>query len=582
MSSARLKLACLGILCWPFVLAGADPVSPATQRPLIQQVDERALDPARDGWVSESTSAQVSSEFKRLAKALCQTDLPTALDEWSEVVVTLPSPEALRTLREDPQFTVLRSDATPAAVTTGMQAVAHFIAPTAQLTRAKFKVIGIQLNPQQVTTQQRCEFFAGTEDRLLELHADATATWQRQPEATPRLTELTFASVDLVSRPRPAGRLFQDQTEAVMGSVPAYTSQLQLGIDAWLQRLDKMLTDQFGHHGLAVVDINADHRDDLYVCQPGGLPNLLLLQQADGTLRRVTDSGLDVLDLSRSALFLDFDNDDDQDLVLATASQVVFFRQARPLQFERVAAFNISDANSLAASDVDRDGDLDVYVCVYSGDGGESRASPTPIPIHDARNGGTNVLLRCESLGDSWQFVDATARLGLGVGNDRWSYSASWEDYDNDGDEDLYVANDFGRNNLYRNDGGQFREVSAEAGLDEAAFGMSVSWGDYDRDGLMDVYVSNMFSGAGNRVVPQPQFQPDGSASFRKQMRYAARGNSLFRNQGEGKFADVSEQAGVTFGRWAWGSLFADIDNDGWEDLLVGNGFVTRQHAPDL
>ena len=300
-------------------------------------------------------------------------------------------------------------------------------------------------------------------------------------------------------------------------------------------------------------------------------------------MREAVSSGVDILDLSRSALFLDLDNDADQDLVVATSTHVLMFANDGRAHFRLVSKNHVRDANSLSAVDVDLDGDLDLYVCVYSGDGGDSRSSPTPIPIHDAQNGGPNVLLRNEdTTGSTWKFADATSQLGLDELNNRWSYAASWEDYDNDGDSDLYVANDFGRNNLYRNDGGRFVEASSQAGLDEAAFGMSVSWSDYDQDGLMDVYVSNMFSGAGNRIVPQENFQPAAEPSLREHLRYAARGNSLFRNRGDGTFEDVSETANVTLGRWAWGSLFADINNDGWEDLLVGNGFVTRENSGDL
>ena len=156
------------------------------------------------------------------------------------------------------------------------------------------------------------------------------------------------------------------------------------------------------------------------------------------------------------------------------------------------------------------------------------------------------------------------------------------EDYDADGDADLYVANDFGTNNLYRNEGGRFVEASREAGINESAFGMSVTWGDYNRDGHLDVYVSNMFSGAGSRITAQEKFQPKATSEIRQKLRYASRGNTLYANQGDGTFRDESVAANVTMGRWAWGSQFLDINNDSWEDLLVGNGFVTRENAPDL
>ena len=162
------------------------------------------------------------------------------------------------------------------------------------------------------------------------------------------------------------------------------------------------------------------------------------------------------------------------------------------------------------------------------------------------------------------------------------------EDYDNDGDLDLCVANDFGRNNLYQNTNGPesgspfFKDVAAEAGVEDISSGMSADWADYDNDGWMDLYVGNMFSAAGNRITYQRNFRPGEDATKLSQMRRMARGNSLFRNTGDGKFSDVSVATNVTMGRWSWGSKFADLNNDGWEDLVIGNGFVTNRNPDDL
>ena len=102
--------------------------------------------------------------------------------------------------------------------------------------------------------------------------------------------------------------------------------------------------------------------------------------------------------------------------------------------------------------------------------------------------------------------MDVTQETGLNQNNSRYTLSASWNDFDLDGDQDLYVANDFGRNNLYRNDEGKFIDIAAEAGVEDLSAGMGVCWGDYNQDGLMDLYVSNMFSSAGNRVATSVSF----------------------------------------------------------------------------
>jgi hypothetical protein len=220
-----------------------------------------------------------------------------------------------------------------------------------------------------------------------------------------------------------------------------------------------------------------------------------------------------------------------------------------------------------------------MYVCDYSGATDGLADLPLPLPYFDARNGGRNYLIR--NLG-GWKFADVTADVGLDQDNHRYSFAAAWEDDDRDGDLDLLVVNDFGPNNLYRNDQGRFRDVAAQAGLHAGAFGMSASFGDYDQDGWMDIYVANMFSAAGNRVTFQPQFKPGESDATRARFQYLAKGNSLFRNRGDGTYEDTSVPMAVTMGRWSWGSLFVDLNNDRWDDLLVANGFITGTMSDDL
>ena len=202
-----------------------------------------------------------------------------------------------------------------------------------------------------------------------------------------------------------------------------------------------------------------------------------------------------------------------------------------------------------------------------------------PMPFHDANNGGSNMLWR--NVGDL-EFRDVTGATGMNKSNSRYSFAASWEDYDNDGDQDLYVANDYGRNCLYRNDGGSFTEVASALRLEDTSSGMSVSWADFNLDGQMDVYTSNMFSSAGNRITYQKQFKPGLPEDIRRQFQHIAIGNSLFEGVAGQPFRDVGLQAGVNMGRWAWGSKFVDFNNDGRDDILVANGFITTEDTGDL
>ena len=209
----------------------------------------------------------------------------------------------------------------------------------------------------------------------------------------------------------------------------------------------------------------------------------------------------------------------------------------------------------------------------------------TGFMYHDANDGAPNILYRNEITADTtgaWRFADVTDDVGLGQNNTRHSLAAAWEDFDGDGDQDLYVANDYGRNCLYRNDGGSFVDIAPDAGVVDYGNGMSVSWGEVDRDGRMDLYVGNMWSSAGNRVTAHAQFMSDGDDETKELYKRFAKGNSLFRNLGDRTFADIGDEMGVEVGRWAWSSLFADINNDGWEDLLVANGFITTEDSGDL
>jgi hypothetical protein len=118
--------------------------------------------------------------------------------------------------------------------------------------------------------------------------------------------------------------------------------------------------------------------------------------------------------------------------------------------------------------------------------------------------------------------------------------------------------------------------------VEDIAAGMSVSWGDYNADGLMDIYISNMFSSAGSRVTYQRRFTNAADEETVRGLRRHARGNTLFENTGDGRFRDASIETGVTMGRWAWGSTFVDLNNDGLEDIYIVNGFVTRNSTSDL
>jgi hypothetical protein len=546
-------------------------------------------DPGADGWDTEVLAQLAESRLKELGKLFFEEGEAAKLLS-SNFTSDLLVPKNLVTAFEDEIALVERSGPRDAKPARGGLAdlQAAFEAVRAQSKEgpnerkySQFKFISVNADQSGPAGTYRTDVLVSlsfpTTDSTVEHHARWTVGWTPAESGDPVLKSITvrdFARTT-TKRPRP---LYSDVTASALAADPCYKTQLAYGLNHWLGRLPvRAMLNRFGTPGLAVGDVNGDGLDDLYLCQEPGLPNRLFLQNLDGTAREVAAAwGVDWIDDSRSALFLDLDNDGDQDLVVALYGAVVIARNDGQQRFEVATALPCSPSTtSLAAADFDRDGLLDLYLCAYAeGTAGASMgAAGERFVYHDAENGAANALFRNEG---EFSFRDVTRATGLDQNNRRWSFAASWEDFDDDGDQDLYVANDYGRNNLYRNDEGRFVDVAASAGVEDSASGMSAAWGDYDRDGRMDLYVANMFSAAGSRITAQEKFKTGTAQEIRDRFRRFARGNSLFRNTGAG-FNDVSVPAGVTLGRWAWSSNFVDLNNDAWPDLVVANGYLSSE-----
>lgn len=112
--------------------------------------------------------------------------------------------------------------------------------------------------------------------------------------------------------------------------------------------------------------------------------------------------------------------------------------------------------------------------------------------------------------------------------------------------------------------------------------GMSASWFDYDGDGQPDLYVSNMWTDAGQRITQQPAFRPAFDPATREAYRRHTKGNSLYRNRGDGTFTATEAEQGVEMGRWAWGADAHDFDNDGSPEIYVTCGMLTGGGSNDI
>lgn len=574
---------------------------PVAEVPIGKVVDwEAEIDnPSADGWDSEVLAEAAKKQLNHLGELIVDPG-PADPAELATIVAESFAGDGFVPPAERVFSTALvsvtrqRDESESSPARQGLDEVksdideAEFSGEEVKGCRTKFKVVKVETAEAGFVTEQLVSISWRTAAEIVEQHARWKVRWEG--DESPRMQRLEVREFEETRTKFGGLPLFADCTEAVLRDNACYGEQLLHGLGDWHDRIPVLKTlNGIGSPGIALGDVNGDGLDDLYLSQHPRLPNRLFLQNPDGTLRDVSaEWGLDWLEDSRGALLVDLDNDGDRDLAVAMLGHVVLASNRNETAFQIEAVLPVNDSTaSLAAADYDRDGRLDLYVCAYAPETTSPQAAPTAAGLesesfvyHDANNSVANSLFRNETLpGGDWRFTDVTVGSGLDVNNRRWSFAAAWEDYDNDGDQDLYVANDYGRNNLYRNDstsdGVRFVDVAGETGTEDSASGMSVSWGDYNRDGRMDVYVANMFSAAGNRIVPQARFMPNLSDQLRRGYQRFARGNTLLRNLGPEGFDDVSVDAAVTMGRWAWSSNFADINNDGWEDLVVANGYLT-------
>lgn len=339
---------------------------------------------------------------------------------------------------------------------------------------------------------------------------------------------------------------------------------------------------------LSVVDINGDGYDDVYVMRRWG-ENRLLVNQGDGTFAdEAKEYGLAISGFCSCALFLDFDNDGDQDVFIGRALDPSVVMENREGRFQRVEGFDLpSLVVSATAADYDQDGFIDLYLSRYSGrkedwperflsveDAAEFRrlAEGRNI-IYDAA-GAPNYLLK--NLG-GMAFSEAPENEQ--VKNWRPTLQSTFADWDLDGDPDLLVTNDYSPDVLYRNDVGKkgrrkFVDVTREVAPEVYGnfFGMGGSWGDYNNDTRPDLYLSAMYSKAGTRITSR---FPD----LNLRARQSATGNLLFANTSDKKLKRSSGQGqgelAVDRVGWSWGGQFFDPDNDGHLDLYAPTGFFS-------
>lgn len=342
---------------------------------------------------------------------------------------------------------------------------------------------------------------------------------------------------------------------------------------------------------VAAADFDNDGYADLYVTNSGrGDTNRLFRNRGDGTFEDVTaGSGVKCGNpegASMHAIWGDVNNDGRLDLyVVKWAEPNQLFLQTVDGRFRDVAPEAGVDywgyGNGATFLDYDRDGRLDLLVgnyfaeTVLDSQTGERVRNNLWNPrstriMHEtfthARNGGTNVLYRNISEGGAVRFEDVSSVVGLARGG--WALSVGAGDLNNDGWPDLYIANDFGPDELYLNTGAtenpsRFRLVVDPKGHPGVGNdwwkGMNVDMADVNNDGYLDIYVTN--------ILERSYKTDEGNMLWLNCIDPTCPGGRGFRN--------VGEKTATHDGGWGWGGKFADFNNDGLQDIVTVNGFVT-------
>jgi hypothetical protein len=322
--------------------------------------------------------------------------------------------------------------------------------------------------------------------------------------------------------------------------------------------------------GAAFFDYDGDADPDIYLVNGAALPGYegppgstdLLYENRGGSFTDVTEkAGIRQSAYGHGCAAGDYDGDGDLDLYVTRFGDNALYRNNGNGTFTDVAKeAGVTEPNwstSCAFADYDLDGDLDLYVvnylefsvaenpwCGLKEKGFRAYCEPNNFP------GQPDALYRNNGNGTFTNVTKEAGVLDRGKG-----LGVVWGDYDNDGDPDLYVANDSTENLLYRNRGnGTFEEVGFASGVAVSQDGvvqngMGTAFGDWNNDGWLDLIVTN----------------------------YAKQMNSLYRNDGDGFFTDLSTSSrtgAVSYPEVGWGTEFFDYDNDGWLDIFVANGHL--------
>ncbi len=374
--------------------------------------------------------------------------------------------------------------------------------------------------------------------------------------------------------------------------------------------------------GVAIGDVDGDGLADLFLAG-FGRPSALYRNLGGWRFEEITPPALALEDvLARGATLVDVDGDDDLDLVIAVhgGRNRIFLGDGAGgfTELEDAGLAGAWGSTTSTLADADGDGDLDLYIANYKTRQVDDLYPPDVLDINHLQRGDDGNLVippelrelydehyRVEfdgrfvrrfelgepdeyytGLGDG-RFVPAApgAPLSRSRGNVStpardWGLAARFSDWDEDGDPDLYVANDFNsEDGIWINRGdGTFAPAPAAAVRTTSLSSMAVDVGDLDRDGDLDLLTTDMLArDAVERLVQTPSYEAVPERPGVTDTRVQVNRNAVQLNRGDGTFAEAAWELGLAASDWTWGALIMDADLDGWNDILVTTGHAWDQ-----
>ncbi|MEM8710118.1 MAG: VCBS repeat-containing protein [Planctomycetota bacterium] len=560
-------------------------VLPEIERALRGPVDNEALAEALDGWLGTVGNKVRIRDFDGISAAFADGFVGERLfaDVDVDAEGATPLPMGVQRVIADPPQEALDRDGFMAALEDSISPWTRVAQSSWRLAQSRF-----QRPPRGETVEWgladiRIHIVGHPADGgTVVLDALATAAI-RNVAGEWRMTHFQVTERKLLLHARP---MFSEVSRAV-------------GVAYDGLRYGEPGNDGDGWNGVAAADVDGDGLLDVFV--PGAQKGFLYRADGDGGFVEEAEvRGLGALGGGTGAVFFDYDRDGDQDLAVAfigwrklddspagralglyeNDGKGVFRDVSRATGFAR----HRLPAYSLTAFDADGDGFTDLFACGYGRMDAETNDSWI-----EASNGASDLLLR--NVGGE-RFEDVTARAGLE--DRRWSYASAAADFDEDGDVDLYVGNNFGTSRLYRNRGdGTFEDVAEELGVNVRGNVMGVIWTDLNGDGRLDLYLSSPTSTSGSRLLSNVEEEfGTGSAQGMMQM---ANGNKLFLgafamdpenpNDTRAGFVQAGQGSTAYMGGlragWSWSAASPDVDLDGHRDIVCVNGFVTGEVSGD-